>query len=394
MNLNNPKLLIIVALVLVNIRVGLTQSVTKDFNFFYTKAQKLITTNINKAEISALDANVIALDSNQKYSAKYLLGYINYSKKEYDKCSLYYEEALQYANPLQRNSLKNNLAEIYLILGDIKKAYAHINQVRREREKSKHPYLFLAYGIFGKICIEQGKQDSAQFYINKAIDLIPTKYRNRELPGFLSLTADMHKHFGNTNEAIKYYQKAAKLYSIKYKKCEMLLAIADCYVKLNNIAKAKSFLRESEHQAKQNLHNNIRLLQIKTSIHKANKNYVSLQSTYDKLETLLKRNKQQLVKEDRDFYFKVKDAMYYGMQSIAKIHNRKAGIQQNIIIALIIMVLFAIGYTFWKQQWAKPTKQVAIRKVLKVEHSTYSNENNSMPFDGFIDGLKDSPFRS
>jgi len=168
-------------------------------------------------------------------------------KTDYNFSLINYAKGLDYTNddPQKRASLYLNLAYVYIATGNNEVALDYIRRGRIIGQADMN--LYFENQLYGFICNNLGKPDSALFYLRQA-ENVPVKITDPLLNSvFLQQMARAYELSGDTNLAEAYYKKAMDYCRDKFLPMSIIRtgnAYCDFLIKKGNYVQAKQMALE------------------------------------------------------------------------------------------------------------------------------------------------------
>lgn len=131
---------------------------------------------------------------------------------QHDKAIYYYDLSLSGTEKSLNIKTYRNLASLYLVEGDLKKAEAYFNKLlilSNENIKVDNAENALTFLHYGNLLTELGN-DSALIYLNKAFEIFSNHkgFHNRDVTASLYGIGDYYYNTNQIDQALKYYQKS------------------------------------------------------------------------------------------------------------------------------------------------------------------------------------------
>ena len=175
------------------------------------------------------------------YFSSILLGRTYLELNDFDSAL----SALKTAEEINPNTafLRISIAEVYVYSGNYDKAVQYLNEtdINPEEEMSSFPldYTILKYGklvLLGKSKLELGYPESANSYLNEALELAPHK------PDAYKFLAEVNRNTGNYKEVVHYYtlakEKDPEYFYYDFK-------IGNLFLALGWLSKSKGYFKQS-----------------------------------------------------------------------------------------------------------------------------------------------------
>jgi len=364
---------------LLSINVGFSQSTRlEEFEKLHKEALKCLKRDVDSSYTIAIKASVLATGK-QHYKINYLLGYISNMRKWFSKSIAYYKKAAEFANKHQLNDLQSNIADNFFELGKYDEALSSAKEAVRYSKKTKDKYIYYTYGILAKVFAEQKRLDSARYYFDKAIRMIPKKQEgNGVKSGFLVSKADMYKKNNLIDSAIVLYKKSLNYDHPPYKRCETLVNIGETFLEKKEVVQAQAYLNAAKALGVNHLFCSIRILSLEASIYHSEGKFGVAEELFVRLDSILKVNRSILMEEDLKLFLSIKDSV---QKNILDMYNKteiKAEVRGWLLVVLsVIGGLLALTLLFKKPSFP-PENVNGIDKRLRV---TYRNSQSKEDVD-------------
>jgi hypothetical protein len=164
----------------------------------------------------------------------------------------------------QMNSIKNQsinnpyilhlkqleVCEYYLLKGEFNAAKKGLERaVSFARTKRENQWVSQAYRLYSKVYLYENKKDSADLFINRAIEFAKRSTNELELALCLHQSALNHAQFSNIQEAVTQELLALQVvekFNNTYYECIFNRFIAELSLDAGNLREAENYLRKSQ----------------------------------------------------------------------------------------------------------------------------------------------------
>jgi CHAT domain-containing protein/tetratricopeptide (TPR) repeat protein len=154
------------------------------------------------------------------------IGNVYMTQEQNDKAILFYHLSLSGADTLLKIKTIRNIAKLYLLEGDLKKAKDYFDtlfSVTRGTINKKNPENALTFLHYGNYLLKKGN-DSALIYLNKAFGIFNENkgFHDRDLAAALYGIGDYFYNKDRVEQALNYYQKSLISISSSYSDTNIL----------------------------------------------------------------------------------------------------------------------------------------------------------------------------